>query len=449
MGKSSADNSLRKRRAPPPPDSDDEEVEYIPEKPDNMSQEDWDIMMAFNEECPPDTWLKIKPEGDKTFYDMSAAEVAAIMKKVKRELKKHREAKAEAKPDDNNSGSEKGEEAKEGGEEGDEEGDEEGGEEGGEEGAGEEDEEDEEDEALPPVEVPVAEHVPAPQQLTFEDMTEPRFVVYGVHVFGAPDTHLVLKGEPIAFDTVEEMNALLNTKSDKGFEDVMTKHIYIYRSNRKLKPADWYEGKPGAPTLEELPYEHFWYIVCYVKGHEAEAHDRRRIRTINKGTCEKLRQRFNKLKKAQKQVGEPGDEDYKPEHSQRKTIALILDWEMPEDNPQVDPKVADWWLYRKLNINTAFKRRVSAPRPKGPQSKGARSSDGEVAEAPPGAVAQAPVSKRLRAEAEAGSSTDSHAVECAPSLFKRVRRVRIDDPAKTHVFIDGNSVVIIESGAAH
>jgi len=255
---------------------------------------------------------------------------------------------------------------------------------GGEEEEDEEEEEEEEEEAEDnPLEPEmVGERADALEALTdtmtLLDITEQNITQYSSVVYGVPDDNIVQRGEPMEFANAQGMNAMLNTKSPPLWDKVRTRHIWVVRNNSKRKPAGWWDGKPEAPTLAELPYETFFYICCFVTADHDDAEsvmradcDKRLLRHLHKQVAVKLHARF--------------DEALKDQPDGREKKKHILDWK-PATQPQVKPDVADWPSYKSVVLNTSFKKRESAPRPKGTQPKPRkpkRGKDGETIVMPP------------------------------------------------------------------
>tara|TARA_Y100000389_G_scaffold201265_4_gene243542 strand:- start:11163 stop:12365 length:1203 start_codon:yes stop_codon:yes gene_type:complete len=295
--------------------------------------------------------------------------------------------------------------------------------------------------------------------MTLDNIVEEKVTVYSSNVYGIPSEYIVHRGKPMPFKTADEMNELLNTKAPAAWNPVLTEHITVIRSDDKKQPPDWYKGKPGAPTEEELPYETFLYFNPYVEADPDKPDevfkmecDKKQVRHLHKQVAAKVHERFLKLKKAQKQVGEPGQEGYVPEHPKRKDIVAILDWE-PSRNPQVRPDgKAQWPVYRSMKLDTAYSKRQSQARPKGPQKKKGKNRE---------EVALPPVPKRgfLKrdnvcmhedvdrddCDGQASSSNTTAAVDFSGGdKFKRFRSIAVANGKDTHVYIMGNQVHIVE-----
>lgn len=278
---------------------------------------------------------------------------------------------------------------------------------------------------------------------SLENVTEAQLVVYSGVPYGVPCEFIVQGGEPMEFASAEKMNEMLNSKSPREWKDVRTKHIWVLRSVDRKTPADWYSGKPDAPSYEELPYETFMYIACYVKPDPNNASevlmaecDKRNLRHLHRAVATKLHERFDEL------IKEP---------TNRAKKSCILGWTACAP-PQVEPKVARWPSYKSVMLTTAYARRASQPRPKGAQKKRAT---GCAVPAPPGGFF-----KRQKTEEEsndgiadddddedAGDEGSSSTALGSSSWNNRsVQHSVLDvkDGAKTHVYIHNNQVHVIE-----
>ena len=281
---------------------------------------------------------------------------------------------------------------------------------------------------------------------SIENIVEDHVTLYSGVPYGIPDRYYVHKGKPLAFESEKKMNDMLNSKSADFWTDVMTEHITVIRSDDKLEPPDWWDGKPGEPSYEELPYQTFFYVNPYVVANPdnpeevfKEECDKKLMRHLHKQLALKLFERFSKLKRAK-------------DPEKRHKIAHILDW-IPASTPQVEPKVAKWPAYKSVVLATAYVKRESNPRVKGPQKKGSK-KDKEILAVPP--VPKGGFLKRDReAETEAADSQGSCSTANAAVLnslvehdgghpFKKVRTVDVANGAKTHCYVMGNKVYIVE-----
>jgi len=287
---------------------------------------------------------------------------------------------------------------------------------------------------------------------TMENILEQRITVYSGCPYGVPGgedgdkpNYIVHLGEPMEFETADDMNSMLNSKSPDEWKGVRTKHISIVRNNSHITPPGWWEGKPDAPKKEDLPYETFMYISPYVKPNEDDPesvlkaeHDKRHLRHMHKQVALKLCERFNELEKAK-------------DPERRKSIAPIVDWKLAS-SPQVKPDVVGWESYKTVTVATSFSKRVSAPRPKGTQKKSKMLGNGESVVMPPAVKGKKrkPDEMSDAPDDGEGSSSTVQPIEsmgdCAHNLAfcRRLRVVDVANSAKTHVYTMNNKVYIVE-----
>ena len=337
---------------------------------------------------------------------------------------------------------------------------EDGGESEGEEEEEEEDEEDEEDEEGDgKLEAPVVDD-PVAQAPSWNSIAESNVTQYATCVYGVPDEYIVKQGVPMPFKSAEDMNKMLNSKSPTMWDKVRSKHMSILRNDDRLKPTGWYPGKPDAPSLEELPYETFYYIQCYVEPNPGNPdsvlkaeHDKMLMRNLHRQVANKLHERFERVVADDK----------------REELAPVLDWKEPSV-PQVNPEVTRWPSYKDVKLMTAFAKRESVPRARGSQAKSGRSGKkkaealvqlpqgGFIKRAQPeseepsdatssSALTQAvPPSVKARKAGGAGSAgaSSSPSLSQLEEAVKSFRTIDVANGAKTHVYVHGNRVHIVE-----
>lgn len=328
-------------------------------------------------------------------------------------------------------------------------------EEAGSESSGQSEDEDEEQAVEPPMVDPPADDAPAVLP-SIEMVVEEKLTCYSGVVYGVLDEFIVHRGEPMPFDTADDMNRMLNSKSPPEWDNVYTKHVWVIRNTERVHPEGWWDGKPGAPTQDELPYETFYYINPYVTPDpddpesvlKAEC-DKRHLRHLHKQVAVKLHERFNRLKRA----GDP---------EKRKPLAPILDWCPAKSAPQADPRRERWPVYKSVVVKTAFAKRQSQARVKGTQPKKAKAANGEPVIKPP--VPKGGFLKKHKAEEALHALSDdgegSSGTQNVPSGedgelwkdhwaganagFKRHRTISVANGKATHCYINGNSVHIVE-----
>jgi hypothetical protein len=403
---------------------------------DVFSDEDWEDVAPG----VPMSWI-----GERR--DVGAIE--RMIDRIKERLEAHIHtaavtAASEPADDDEDEGEEDDEEEKDEGEEGDEE--------------DEEEEEEEDEEGDGKLEEPVVDDA-APQAPSWNSIAESNVTQYATCVYGVPDDYIVKQGLPMPFKSAEEMNKMLNSKSPTMWDKVRSKHMSILRNDDRLKPTGWYPGKPDAPSLEELPYETFYYIQCYVEPNPGNPesvlkaeHDKMLMRNLHRQVANKLHERFERVVADDK----------------REELAPVLDWKEPSV-PQVNPEVTRWPSYKDVKLMTAFAKRESVPRARGAQAKSGRSGKkkgdasvqlpqgGFIKRAQPeseepsdaassSALTQAvPPSVKARKTGGAGSAgASSSSLSQLEQAVKSFRTIDVANGAKTHVYVHGNRVHIVE-----
>ena len=316
----------------------------------------------------------------------------------------------------------------------------------------EDDEDDEEEGHVEPAMVdPSAEQIEAPSAPGHESIVEEKCTLYSSVPYGVNPAHIVHAAEELMeFETAEEMNEMLNSKSPDRWQSVRTKHIWVLRNNDR-NTQGWWEGKPDAPKRDELDYEMFYYICCYVKPTaddpestlKAEC-DKRVLRHLHRQVAVKLHERFDKAIKSVES---------------REQKKLILSWK-PASVPQVEPRVVGWVPYRNVVLATAFTKRESNPRVKGSQAKRGpgvikppvpkggftkRSADELDDDDDDDDDEASGASTQLLEAAKKGLKTDCDFF--APNRkagFKRHRTFVVANGAATQVYIIGNVAHIVE-----
>jgi hypothetical protein len=317
------------------------------------------------------------------------------------------------------------------------------------------DEEEEEERYLEPAAVePNTEQAEASTVSGHEAIAEEKCTNYGSVPYGVNPQHIVHDGEEIMeFPTAKAMNDMLNSKSPERWKDVRTKHIWVLRNNDR-NIEGWWEGKPDAPQREQLPYEMFFYICCFVTPDPADPEsmlraesDKKVLRHLHRQVAVKLHERFDKALKSEES------------RAQKK---IILDWRAASV-PQVEPRVVGWVPYKSVILPTAFIKRESNPRVKGSQKRA-------LVVKPPvprgGFTKRAAEQMDVVDDAEGGGEEGEGAASTStqdlnawkngrkedtdyfPSSrkagFKRHRTFTVANGAATHVYVQGNLVHVVE-----
>ena len=295
------------------------------------------------------------------------------------------------------------------------------------------------------------------ERMGLEDVPEEFVTVYSKKTYGVPDRAMLLKGaEALEFETADAMNEVLVSKSPKPFVRLLrTRHMSVCCSDeRRLPPgAVVVDGKCNGQKLEEFPFETFLYIRCYVKPDPNDpasvtraAHDKRRLRHLTKAVAAGVHKHMMGL-------------DIMKQEARRAALQPLVDWQQNRD-PQVVPKVAKWPLYEGLALETAYQeKKPEAPRKIGPNSKKAHSGAGQTlltlaaTSRKSSSAAAAPLKRKVgskvvnmddESDDESGRTEEPQGTVNPTDVVKRRRYFQVEDGAKTHVYVTGNIVGIIE-----
>jgi hypothetical protein len=289
-----------------------------------------------------------------------------------------------------------------------------------------------------------------PEKFTLFDVAEKYVVTYCKKTYGVPDSAVVFDGgEALKFATVEDMNAMLASKSPKEWVKVLrTSHMVVLHAEYVSRPrgGQVVDGKYNGDDVTDLPRETFLYIRAYVDPDPEDPqqvlraeHDKQRLRHLTKAVAKGVQLHLvQRLKDMPKR---------------RNSCRALTEWR-PCRDPQVVPQVANWIQYAGLTLITAYKEGQSTPRKIGPNSKKLAAMGAKL----PNKTEDAPKRKAvaLNDDASRDHPSNSFAVHVTedndvgtnpnPNGIKRVRFVQVYEGSKTVVHVEPgtNRVAIIE-----
>lgn len=286
-------------------------------------------------------------------------------------------------------------------------------------GSDEEDEDEEEEEE----EKKEENHTPRRASFTAETIREEHFVTYGKKVFGVEESAFVVLGSPLECADGEIMGHIIASKSPEEWKDVKSKHIYVLNT----------DGND------------YMYVAMYVEDSPTAEIDKKRLHPIHRPVCKGLVERFNQS-------------NIKPER--RAELERVMNFVCPPESagPQINPHFQrvffPSYTMEAASVPTAMVKRLSKPRQLKGRRTAAAAAAAEVPKPPPSKSAR----KRPMEEAASphdGSSTSTaanvtdsvngvreHSVEGTP--FKRLRSIDLQDVAKTHSYVEGGKLWVVE-----
>ena len=290
------------------------------------------------------------------------------------------------------------------------------------------------------------------ERMGLEDVPEEYVMVYSKKTYGVPDHAIVLKGSDVVeFDTQDAMNEVLVSKSPKPFLKLLrTRHMFVVRSDeRRLPPGGVViKGMCNGQDVEEYPYETFLYIRCCVAPDPNDPasvtraeHDKRRLRHLTKAVALGVHKHMMGLDVMKNEV-------------RRSALLPLVEW-VPNRDPQVVPKVAKWPQYEGLTLETAYQeKKPEAPRKIGPNSKKVHSGSKKTVPTLSAPAKRVPLKRKVGhvvvsmddddSDDGSGATAEASSAVAPDDVVKRVRYFQVADGAKTHVYVRGNVVGIIE-----
>lgn len=250
-------------------------------------------------------------------------------------------------------------------------------------------------------------HAPASAE-SLPGVAEEMVVSYSNKIHGVPPDCVLLKGDPLFVDTPDAMNSLLASKAIEAWSVLRHRHVWVLRSG----------------TAQGEDQKSFLYVVVAVapRADDTElvrckhAHDIRLLRPLQ----ERIARGMMELFRSMTTISEAERQQMKP----------LFSWTFSD--PQVVPRIAGWTRYDTVRLHSAqTERPAKKKRPLAPL-------DGTQGEGP-GTLAAG--IGQLPAETRALSEPDACAVRTAQC---RVRCVRVASGERTHVYVHGDSVYIVE-----